>query len=530
MTHATGEKVLIAGAWRDSDSPAGRFRAVDPTTGEEVGPAFPRSSSADIDACLAAGAAAAVELADVDPARIAAFLADYAGRIDADAPRLVALAARETGLPVEPRLLRVEIPRTTAQLRQAGEAARTWSFACPVLDTKAGLRSCFGPLAKPVLVLGPGNFPFAFNAASGGDFAAAVAARNPVVAKAHPGHPATTQALAEHAAAAVAAAALPAATVQLVYDVPPAVGLRMCADARVGAVAFTGSRLGGLALKAAADAAAIPIYLEMSSLNPVFVLPGAVDERGDAIAEELVASCTLGAGQFCTNPGFVALVDGGAAQRFVAETTRRFGAAPPAVLLGRGVRDGLEASLAELVGAGARVVAGGRRDDGPGFRFPPTLLVTSATTFLARPGALQREAFGPASLLVLAADADELRRVAVALEGNLTASIYGASDGRDEDLHRAVARVLRARAGRLLDDKMPTGVAVSPAMAHGGPYPATAHPGVTSVGIPAAIRRFVALHGYDHVRDAHLPPVLRDRNPGGVWRCIDGRWTTEDVS
>src|SRR5262249_15071375 len=255
--------------------------------------------------------------------------------------------------------------RTTGQLRQAAEAARTWSFAHPIIDTRAGLRSCFGPLAKPVLVLGPGNFPFAFNAAAGGDFAAALAARNPVIAKAHPGPPATSQALAEPAAAAMGAAELPPATLQLVYDVPAAVGLALAGDARLGAIAFTGSRRGGLALKAAADAAGVAIYLEMSSINPLFPLPRAVPERGDGIAEELAASCTLGAGQFCTNPGLVALVDGPAAERFVAETARRFAAAPPGVLLGRGVRDGLEASLAELTGVGARVVAGGRRPDGP---------------------------------------------------------------------------------------------------------------------------------------------------------------------
>jgi NADP-dependent aldehyde dehydrogenase len=526
------ENVWIAGVWRAAESPVGGFRAVDPTTGEEVGPVFPKSSPDDVEACLAAAAAAAVALAEIDPAQVAAFLGDYAARIDADAPSLAALAARETGLPVEPRLLRVEIPRTTGQLRQAAEAARSASFAHPVIDTKAGLRSCFGPLGKPVLVLGPANFPFAFNAVAGGDLAAALAARNPVIAKAHPGHPATTQALARHAGAALGAADLPPATVQLLYDVPPAIGLRLCRDARLGAIAFTGSRHGGLALKAAADAAAIPIYLEMSSVNPIFVLPGALDARGDTIAEELAGSCLLGAGQFCTNPGLVVLVDdnGPAAQRFVAEVARRFAEAPPAVLLGRGVRDGLEASVAELVRAGASIVAGGRRPGGAGFRAAPALLTVPGKRFLAAPAALSREAFGPASLIVLAADADALRAIAAALEGNLTAAIYSAEDGRDEDLYRAVARVLRGRAGRLLDDKMPTGVAVSPAMAHGGPYPATAHPGFTSVGIPAAIRRFTALHAYDHVRETHLPPVLRDRNPGDVWRCIDGRWTQEDVS
>lgn len=523
------EPLWIAGAWRASDEPTGTFRAIDPATGEAIGPAFPRSSPADVERAVAAAAAAALALAELDPARIDGFLDDYAARIDGDAEALVAIAARETGLPREPRLLRVELPRTTGQLRQAAEAVRTASFAQPTIDTRAGLRACFAALRKPVLVLGPNNFPFAFNAIAGGDFAAALAAGNPVIAKAHPSHPATSQALAVHAAAALAAAELPSGAIQLIYDLPHPLGLRLAGDDRLGAIAFTGSRRGGLALKAAADAAAVPIYLEMSSINPVFILPGALDQRGAAIAEELTSSCTLGAGQFCTNPGLVVLADSPAARDFIAEATRRFAAAPPALLLSPGVRDELEASVAALTAAGARVLAGGARGPGAGCWFQPTLLSATAAQLLANP-ALQREAFGPVTLVVVAPDAAALPVIAGALEGNLTASLYAAADGHDEAPYRAVARVLRGRVGRLLDDKMPTGVAVSPAMVHGGPFPATAHPGFTSVGMPAAIRRFAALHAYDHVGDAHLPPVLRDRNPGAVWRSIDGQWTTEDVA
>jgi len=380
-----------------------------------------------------------------------------------------------------------------------------------------------------VVVFGPNNFPFAFNAVAGGDFAAALAAGNPVIAKAHPSHPMTSQALARHAAAALDAAGLPAGTVQLLYDLPRELGLALVADPRLGAVAFTGSRAGGLALKAAADRASIPIYLEMSSINPTFLLPGALDERADGIAEELVSSCTLGAGQFCTNPGLVVVAERASARRFLAEATTRFSAARPALLLGPGVRDNLEDSLAALVRGGARVVAGGARGDGPGCWFQPTLLVAEGAQLLAEP-ALQREAFGPATLVVVAADPQQLVAIAGALDGNLTASLYSARDGSDEALYASVARVVRGRVGRLMDDKMPTGVAVSPAMVHGGPFPATGHPGFTAVGLPAAIQRFTALHAYDHVADGHLPAALRDRNPTRIWRSIDGSWTTEDVS
>lgn len=524
----SAEPVWIAGGWRPSEAPAGGFRAVDPATGEAIGPVFPRSSAADVEAALAAAAEVALAIGELAPGRIAGLLDDYAARIAGDAAALAALAEAETGLPGEARFARVELPRTVDQLRQAAQAARTASFALPTIDTRAGLRSWCAALRKPVVVFGPNNFPFAFNPIAGGDFAAAIAAGNPVIGKAHPGHPMTTRALAGHLAAALVAAGLPGAMVQLLYDVPPELGLRLVGDRRLGAIAFTGSRGGGLALKAAADAAAVPIYLEMSSVNPVFILPGALATRGAAIAAELTASSTLGAGQFCTNPGLVVIADGPAARGFVDEATRRFAAAPPALLLGRAVRDHLEASLAAMTDGGARVVAGGARSDDAGCWFEPTLLVASGAAFVGN-AALRGEAFGPATLVVVAAGDDELRAIAAALDGNLTASLYAAADGQDEALYGAVARLLRGRVGRLMDDKMPTGVAVSAAMAHGGPFPATAHPGFSSVGMPGAIRRFTALHAYDHVGDAHLPEVLRDRNPGGVWRCVDGAWTTADV-
>lgn len=521
------ETVWIGGAWRDAAAPAGAFRATNPADGAEIGPLFPISSAADVEACVAAAAGCAANLRDAEPARIAAFLEAYAARIEAAAGALAARAQAETGLAAEGRFLKNELPRTTRQLRLAAEAARTQNWTQPIIDTQAGLRSCFAPLARPVLILGPNNFPFAFNSISGGDFAAAIAARNPVIAKGHPGHPATTAALAHHAADALAEAGLPAASVQLVFDIPREQGLKLCGDRRLGAIAFTGSRGAGLALKSAADTAGVPIYAEMSSLNPVFLLPGAVAARGEAIAEELLTSATAGAGQFCTNPGLIVLIDGPAAQRFVQAAVQRYSAAPPGLLLGRSVLASLEESLRELKSDGARVLAGEGRVRGPGFRHAATLLAVTGRELLASPAELQREAFGPATLLVLAADAAELTAIAASLEGNLTGSIYATAD--DEPLHAALAPVLRDRVGRLLEDRMPTGVAGSPAMNHGGPYPATSHPGFTAVGIPSSIRRFAALHSYDHVRDAHLPAVLRDGNPDRVWRCIDGRYTQESI-
>lgn len=523
------QPILLAGRWQPSLEPAGTFRAADPTTGEAIGPAFPVSGAADIEAAVAAASAVAAELAATPPARIAAFLDAYADALDADADTLVALAHAETALAAPTRLRGNELPRTSGQLRQAAQAVRSYAWTRPVIDTAAGLRAHLAPLSKPVLVFGPNNFPFAFNAVAGSDFASAIAARNPVIAKAHPLHPATSQRLAQLAHQALLDAGLPAAAVQLLYQFDNALGLELAGDARLGAIGFTGSRAGGLALKAAADAAGIPFYAELSSVNPVFLLPGALAERGAALAQEFFASCTLGSGQFCTNPGVVVVPRGSDGDAFAGAATEHFAAAAPMVLFSRGGVDHLRQAVATLRQAGAELLAGGDAGEGAGFRYAPTLLSVDAADFLARPRALQTEAFGPVALLLRVADTDEMAAAARAFEGNLTGTLYRAADGSDDAAWQAVAPLLRARVGRLINSKMPTGVAVSAAQNHGGPFPSTGHPGFTAVGMPSAIHRFAALHSYDAVPDALLPMELRDANPGGVQRLIDGQWTSADV-
>jgi 2,5-dioxopentanoate dehydrogenase len=523
------EPLLIDGSWRAPKDAQGSFQAEDPTRATPIGPHFPISGPDDIEAALRAAAAVAAELAAAPAERIADFLDAYADAIDADADTLVALAHAETALPAEPRLRTVELPRTSGQLRQAAKAVRNYSWTAPTIDTRLGLRAHRAPLAKPVLVFGPNNFPFAFNAIAGSDFASAIAARNPVIAKAHPSHPATSQRLAQLAHGALGKAGLPAAAVQLLYHFDNALGLKLAGDTRLGAIGFTGSRAGGLALKAAADKAGVPIYVEMSSVNPVFLLPGALAERGDALAQEFFASCTMGSGQFCTNPGIAIVPEGMHGDAFVVAAMEHFAGATPKVLFSRGVQDSLVRAVAVLRDAGAKVLAGGALGDGEGYRHQPTLLTVDAEAFLARPDALQTEAFGPASLLVRVADADDMARVAGAFEGNLTGTLYRAADGSDDAAWSSVAAVLRTKVGRLIANKMPTGVAVSPAMNHGGPYPSTGHPGFTAVGMPAAIHRFTALHSYDGVPEALLPVELRDRNPGGVQRLVDDRWSESDI-
>jgi NADP-dependent aldehyde dehydrogenase len=523
------QKVLIAGEWRDAHS-AKTFRADNPATKEPLADEYPVSSWDDCDAALEAAATAAVSLRSLTGENIASFLEAYADRIEQRKDELVETAHAETALPKTPRLADVELPRTTGQLRQAAAAARDGSWANATIDTKSGIRSCLEAIG-PVCVFGRNNFPFAFGSISGGDFAAAIAAGNPVIAKANSSHPGTTRIFAEEARAAARSTGMPAGIVQLIYRTSHEDGERLVADPRNGAVGYTGSRHAGLKLKAAADPVGIPIYLELSSINPVVILPGAVEERGDALADEFAGSCLMGTGQFCTNPGLVVLVKGEPTDTFASAVADKFRSAPVGTLLSRGVAKSLGENLTALQNAGAENLTPDAAASGNGYCHPNTLLRVAGSDFLKNPEAFQAEAFGNASLLVIADDVEQVGAIADNLEGNLTGCIYSESNGKDDAAYDQIAPRLRVRVGRLLNDKMPTGVAVSPAMNHGGPFPATGHPGFTAVGIPASLVRFAMLQCYDNVRPHRLPAALQDKNPTGkTWRLIDGAWSQGDVA
>lgn len=522
------QPVLLGGQWREAQA-ASTFQAENPKSREPLPDVYPVSTWADCAAALDAAATAFDAMRELSPERIAKFLERYAERIEGRKDDLVEMANAETALPASPRLADVELPRTTNQLRQAAVAAHEGSWAMPTIDTKANIRSCFAAIG-PVCVFGPNNFPFAFGSISGGDFAAAIAAGNPVIAKANSSHPGTTRIFAEESLAAADDTQMPPGIVQLLYRTSHADGERLVADRRVGATGYTGSRAAGLKLKAAADAAGKPIYLELSSVNPVVILPGALRERSDDIAGEFLTSVLMGTGQFCTNPGLVILLAGDPTKKWLANVAERFGAAPVGTLLSKGVEASLDESVGKLTAAGANVLAGASPGGGQGYCRANTLLCVSGEQFLADALAMQTEAFGNASLAVVAVDLDQAAAILDHLEGNLTGCVYSDTQGSDDAAYNHLARRLRKRVGRLLNDKMPTGVAVSPAMNHGGPYPATGHPGFTAVGIPASLRRFAVLECYDNVRPNRLPPLLRDENSTGkTWRLVDGEWTKGDL-
>lgn len=521
------QPVLVDGGWCAATA-VETYRAFDPTAGSTRESLWPVSSWADVERALDAAGRAAAELRRLPAAAIGLFLERYADRIASIAGELVALAHAETGLAVSPRLSEVEMPRTLDQLRQAAAAAREGSWRMAMIDTARNIRSLAVGLG-PVVIFPPANFPLAYGAVTGGDFAAAIAAGNPVIAKAHPGCPAVSHRAAGEAVAALQETGLPGAAVQLLHGIAPADGERLVADPRVGATGFTGGQAAGRRLFAAAAAAGRVIWVEMGSINPVVLLPGAVAERPHDLAAELTASVTGSAGQFCTKPGIVVFVDDAAAGGFVAAVRERFAALAPQVLLGPTGRRRLVDSLGRLEAAGARVLVGGTAALATGpCTHPPTLLEVRGADVVATPDRLLVEAFGNATILVRCQSIAELAAVIGSVPGALGASLYRSQDGRDDSAFGSLAALLVERAGRLIENRMPTGLAVTPPMQHGGPWPSAGPAFFSAVGFPWTMLRFARRVCFDGFGQERLPDLLRDLPPSGrPWRFVDGGWTRD---
>jgi NADP-dependent aldehyde dehydrogenase len=479
----------------------------------------------DLERTLAAAAAAAGPLGELAPGDRAKLITSVADALDASAAELMPLAERETHLPTA--RLTAELARTTYQLRQFAAQLDEGSFLDVVIDTadpdhplgaRPDLRRMLVPLG-PVLVFAASNFPFAFSVA-GGDTASALAAGCPVVLKAHPGHPELSRATAGVVGSALAQA--PTGMFGLIEGL--ATGRAALLDPRIKAGAFTGSVPAGRALSdlAGSRPEPIPFHGELGSLNPVVVSSGAVRARGERIMSEFVASFALGVGQFCTKPGLLFLPDGHGLTDQLADAVR---SVTPAPMLNDRIRDGFTHSVAELASVdGVRTVveAGGES----GEQVPASLFACTVDVLLANADTLLRECFGPASLVVSYDDTDQLHAAIDKLEGSLTATVH-AEPGEDAVAGPLLAR-LAGRAGRLIVNGWPTGVAVAPAMHHGGPYPATTSPQHTSVGA-TAIRRFLRPVCYQGAPQELLPPPLRDRNELGIPRRVNGRVTTESL-
>lgn len=497
------------------------FFAIEAASGSPVEPEFQTATAAQIDAALAAAQAATSALAQSAPASRADLLEAMAQAILDIGDSLIERAMTETGLP-RPRL-EGERMRSVNQLRLFSRTLREGDFAGVRIDRadpsrasvpKPDLRLTMRALG-PVAVFGASNFPLAFSVA-GGDTASALAAGCPVVVKGHPAHPGTGELVAAALTKAVAATGFPAGTFSFLHDAGVSVGQALVADARIKAVGFTGSRRAGEALAhiAAARAEPIPVYAEMSATNPVVLLPARLEEAAESIAAAFIASLTLGAGQFCTNPGLVLAIEGAACDRFMAAAAKAIKAWAPAPMLTPGIGDAFAASASAMKAApGVSCVAEGTAQD---LRPSARLFATDSATYLAD-RALRAEMFGPAALLVRCKDAADLAKVLEAIEGQLTVALHF-SDA-DHDLVRGLLPVAMDKAGRVLANGFGTGVEVSPAMVHGGPYPATTDSRSTSVGT-LAIERFLRPVCLQDFPENLLPEALADANVWNLPRTI----------
>ena len=504
------------------------FRAVSPLDSRDLSPGFYLAGELEVDAAMGLAEAAFEAFGRSTGSERAAFLERIADEILALGDELIHRAHLETGLP-EARLTG-ERGRTVGQLRLFAQVAREGSWVDARIDhalpdrqplPKPDLRRMLVPLG-PVVVFGSSNFPLAFSVA-GGDTASALAAGNPVVVKAHSGHPGTSELVAGAVRRAVAASNLPEGVFSMLHGAGRVIGIALVRHRAARAVGFTGSREAGRALfdAAAARPDPIPVFAEMSCLNPVFLLPGALRERGERIAEGLRTSITTGVGQFCTKPGLIFGHNCPEYVQFQDTLTRLLAAVVPASMLHGGIRDAYDAGLARTLNCeGVSVAARSTVPADPSkTQGAAVLFRTDFGTFRAQPE-LAEEVFGPSALVISLEPGTSLVEAALGLEGQLTATVHGT----EADLQQAgpLLRVLERKAGRLIINGFPTGVEVCPAMNHGGPYPATTDARFTSVGT-AAIHRFARPVCYQDFPAALLPAALRNDNPLGLVRLVDGK-------
>ena len=520
MTHSTKEihGTSLIGSTRGAEH--GSSMACNPANGDLLVPPVSEASADEIDRALELASEAAISFGKLSGRSKALFLRAIASEIEALGDALVERATLETALPAA--RIEGERGRTCGQLRMFADLVEEGSWVDARIDRadpgrqpapKPDTRSMLRPIG-PVAVFCASNFPLAFSVA-GGDSASALAAGNPVIVKGHSAHPGTAEMVGNAVRAAVEKCGLPEGVFSLLLGEGRVVGTALVKDSRVKAVGFTGSRAGGRALMdlAAAREEPIPVFAEMSSINPVFVLPGAMAERAAEIAAGLHASVTMGVGQFCTNPGLV-MVGGEVDETFAGELTRLMAETEAAPMLSGEICESYLEGVKSL-GAmdGVEALVPGGADD---YSASAAVFKTDAATFMAREG-IDDEVFGPATLLVSYEGREQMLALARSLEGQLTATLHGTeSDLKDQ---MELVQVLETRVGRLVVNGFPTGVEVNHSMVHGGPYPATSDGRSTSVGAQA-IFRFARPVCYQDFPQGALPDELTDANPLGVKQVV----------
>ncbi len=525
-------KQLIAGEWQQGR--AGTYQAVNPATGEAIEPAMTMADKSQVEAAVAAAKLAAPPFRHSSLNDRAAFLNACADEIMALGDELLERVTAETGYPKARG--EVERARTCSQLRLFADTILKGDYLDARIDTAMPDRQ---PLPRPdirhlnqaigpVVVFGASNFPLAFSVA-GGDTAAALAAGCPVLVKGHSSHPGTSELVAQALDRAVKKCNMPAGVFSLLMGSGREVGAALVQAPEVKAVGFTGSFSGGMALVELANARPepIPVFAEMGSINPVFLLPEALNQSAEQIAQGFVGSVTLGTGQFCVNPGLVLAMEGEGLDRFIKAASDALADVAAGVMLNDRICSSYGEGVAEFCKhEGVEVVARGEGIEGKaGFCGQATLLTTTAGYFVANPG-IQEEVFGPASLVVKCKNLTDILNVVNMLRGQLTATIHCA-DGELAQ-YTDLADLLTLKVGRLVVNGFPTGVEVCHAMVHGGPFPASTDSRFTSVGT-SAIARFIRPVCYQNFPEALLPEALRNNNPLNIPRMVDGNITRDVI-
>ncbi|MBV8388924.1 MAG: aldehyde dehydrogenase (NADP(+)) [Mucilaginibacter sp.] len=505
------------------------FKAIDPSSGKELPGEFQIASLADVDKALDLAEKAADRYRYIDKKTKADFLRSIADEINALGDELIERAMAESGLPQA--RLQGERGRTTGQLNMFADLVEEGSWVEAVIDSalperkpapRPDIRKMLIPVG-PAVVFGASNFPLAFSVA-GGDTASALAAGCPVVVKAHPAHPGTSALVASAIKKAVEKHNLPEGVFSILYDDGYTIGEALVKHPKTKIVTFTGSYKGGMALVKLAQQREepIPVFAEMGSINPVILLPDALETRYAEIAEHYTASITLGAGQFCTNPGLLIGIKSDGLNKFKLALGEAITKINSATMLTPGIcKYYSNLSEAMLKEQGVSIINKGTVNGDKANQAQPLVAEVSASDFLANPK-LKEEVFGPYSLLVIADDETQLQQVLKALHGQLTASIV--ADETDLPKHKALIQNLTKIAGRVIMNNVPTGVEVVPSMQHGGPFPATSDGRFTSVGT-GAIKRFVRPVSWQNWAKDLLPDELKDGNPLGIWRLVDNKWS-----
>lgn len=531
MTTFTGSN-FIAG--QVSHAGSATFTSVNPRTKQAGAIQYHNAIADEIHEAVSAAAEAFEHTRHYSASRLADFLDRVADEINALGDELLQTADMETALGL-PRLTG-ERGRTTGQLQAFAKVLREGSHVQAIIDTalparqptpRPDIRRMLFPIG-PVAVFSASNFPFAF-AVCGGDAASAWAAGCPIIVKGHPGHPATSELFAHAVNRAVAALDFPPGWFSLLQGNTVEVGQLLVQHPQVAAVGFTGSLRGGRAIfdTAAQREQPIPVYAEMGSINPVVILPGALAARSDVLAEGLAVSATQGAGQFCTNPGVVFMLNSPETRHFIHLYRDKMAAREPGVLLNEQIERGLEHAVAATQSRSTvHTLTGGLVVEGDSFSYANTVLQTDSVAFAADPQ-LQTEHFGPVTLFVVCENRAELEGAISALHGNLTATIHAEMD--EMDTAEGLFSLLREKVGRLIWNGFPTGVEVVYAQQHGGPYPATTAPATTSVGM-TAIQRFLRPVAFQNMPDTLLPDALKNANPLGIWRVVNGELTRDGVT